>query len=119
MNANTRYWMTALGAAGVLAFAPLSHANDANGEVDPSIFDQHPNCMNRGEVPQGQPAPCELPAPLSGRRPRAPLGSASTLQSEVPGPGSANPRAPTAPVASTGSVSVNTTQTNSPARPVR
>jgi hypothetical protein len=116
MNANTRYWVTALSAAGMLTFVSLSHANDANGEVDPSILDQHPDCMNRGQVPQGQPAPCELPAPASGRRPRAPLGSASTVETEVPGSGSVNLRTDT-PATPSGSPSV--TQANSRTRALR
>jgi hypothetical protein len=118
MNPNTRYWMTALATAGALAFAPSSHANDANGEVDPSILDQHPDCMNRGQVAQGQPAPCELQVPASGRRPRAPLGSASTVESEVPGSGSVNLRTDV-PATPSGSVSANTTQVNSRTRSVR
>ncbi|HEX4327688.1 MAG TPA: hypothetical protein VH105_12765 [Burkholderiales bacterium] len=118
MSANTRYWVTALAAAGALAFVSLSHASDANGEVEPSILDQHPDCMNRGQVPQGQSAPCELQAPLSGRRPRAALGSASTVEKEVPGSGSVNLRTDT-PATPSGSVSANTTQANSRVRSLR
>ena len=118
MNANTRYWMAALAAAVALAWVPLSHANDANGEVDPSIFDQYPDCMSRGQVAPGQPAPCELPATPSGRRPHAPLGSASTVQSEVPGSGSVIVR--TDSTAAPGAVgSANTTQVNPRARSLR
>lgn len=60
----------ALGASATLVFAP-AHANDANGERDTSVYDKNPDCLNRGQVAPGQPAPCELLVPPSGRRPIA------------------------------------------------
>ena len=88
MAATGKLLLAVLGAASLLAFSSASLANDANGERDPSIYDQFPDCMSRGQVKQGQPAPCELPVPGSTRRPRAPLGSNVTPGSglvSVPG----------------------------------
>ncbi|MDB5806478.1 MAG: hypothetical protein JWN73_3800 [Betaproteobacteria bacterium] len=89
MTATKKPFLTMLGAAGLVMFSSASLANDANGERDASIYDQNPDCMNRGQVQQGQPAPCELPVAGSTRRPRAPLGSNVAPAGSAAGAGTA------------------------------
>jgi len=120
MTATRKFLLAALGAANLLAFSSASLASDANGERDPSIYDQFPDCMNRGQVQQGQPAPCELPAPAPTRLARAPLGGNVTpaVGNPVAVPGTTSTSTSTAGAASTES-SASTTQAASRLRATR
>lgn len=84
MKADVRNWKVALVAVSLVTCSAFAQSTP-DEKPAPSLYDRFPDCMNRGQVTPGDPAPCELPAPPSGRRARAALGSnvseAAPLQS--------------------------------------
>ncbi|HEY4373693.1 MAG TPA: hypothetical protein VGN52_17315 [Burkholderiales bacterium] len=94
MKANVLSWKIALAAVSLVAGNAFAQATP-DGKPAASLYDQFPDCMNRGQVAAGDPAPCELPAPPASRRPRAPLGSnvseATPLQSVPANAGTIKP----------------------------